>query len=85
MTNTAQSPGIKIPQDMNNSITSKGDAVTPDSSASFFASNGNDSQTAQQLNLNLNACKGSDGTNNHVHQLLNNGIKRMSHMVGIKL
>lgn len=47
MINTAQSPGIKIPQEMNNSITSKDNAVTPDSSASFFASNGNDSQTAQ--------------------------------------
>ena len=47
MTNTAQSTGIKIPQDMNNSITSKDNAVTPDSSASFFASNGNESQTAQ--------------------------------------
>jgi len=65
MVNSAQSP-MKIPrEEMNNSmnsIASKENPVTPDSSASYIASRGNDSQTAQQLTLNLNGGKGSDFT-----------------------
>jgi len=43
MVNAAQSPGVRIPADSHdNSFATKEQAVTPDSSASFFAS-GNES------------------------------------------
>ena len=77
MVNAAQSPGIRIAgESQDNSFATKEQAVTPDSSASFFASNGNESQNAQQLSLNLQTCKGEIG---HHH------AKRISSMIGIKL